>query len=174
MIRQVLVMVVMLAGAAACDVTYEPDVGALSATAAPLVDGAPGADGRALDPPGDSDGGMMTVVSGPCADSDPSVDVSFAADVRPLMYRSPGGCSCHSSNTTSGFNLGSYERLRKGGLNSGERVIVAFKPCESILVQKLGFAPPFGARMPYNGPPYFTADELTLVADWIAEGASNN
>ena len=48
------------------------------------------------------------------------------------------------------------------------------KPCESVIVQKLSLAPPFGARMPYNGPPYFTAAELTLVRDWIAEGARNN
>ncbi len=34
--------------------------------------------------------------------------------------------------------------------------------------------PSFGARMPYNGPPYFTAAELTIVRDWIAEGANNN
>lgn len=176
MIRPGHVIVAALLGAAAgCDLTYQPDVGPLSASAPPFVDAAPGAaDGAPVDPDGDGDAGMMTVVSGPCADSDPSVDVSFADEIRPLMYRSPGGCSCHSSNTTSGFNLGSYDRLRKGGLNSGEGVIVPFKPCESILVQKLGLAPPFGARMPYNGPPYFTAEELTLVKDWIAEGAANN
>jgi hypothetical protein len=28
--------------------------------------------------------------------------------------------------------------------------------------------------MPYNGPPYFSRDELRLVSDWIAEGALNN
>jgi len=28
--------------------------------------------------------------------------------------------------------------------------------------------------MPFNGPPYFTAEEIQLVRDWIAEGAQNN
>ena len=109
-----------------------------------------------------------------CDDSDPEVDVSFASHVRPLTTRSPGGCSCHQSTTTSGFNLGTYESLRRGGTNSGTSVVVPGRPCDSVIVQKLGTAPPFGARMPYNGPPYFTVEEQQLVRDWIAEGALNN
>jgi len=35
-------------------------------------------------------------------------------------------------------------------------------------------APPFGSRMPSNGPPYFSPGERALIADWIAEGANDN
>jgi len=144
-----------------CSLDYEPDIGRLQADVP---------DAGALDPDG-----MPPFVPGLCTDSDPSVSVSFAAQIRPLTSRSPGGClSCHGASATSGFSLGSYDSLRRGGQNSGVRIVVAGKPCESVIVQKLGLAPPFGSRMPYNGPPYFTAAELTLVRDWIAEGALNN
>ncbi|HEY5952526.1 MAG TPA: hypothetical protein VIV40_43805 [Kofleriaceae bacterium] len=147
---------ILLAG---CSLDYEPDVGQLQPN---VVDGS-------LDPDG------SPFVPGLCGDSDPTTQVSFAMSIRPLTTRSPGGCNpCHTGNTTSGFNLGSYESLRRGGQNSGTRLIVPGKPCDSVIVQKLGLAPPFGARMPFNGPPYFSAAELTLVRDWIAEGALNN
>jgi hypothetical protein len=157
---RLLTLVVVAAAAfaaAGCDVLYVPEVGPLAAT------------------PSAADGGVDDgTVAAACVDSDPTVGVSFAQDVRPLISRSPGGCSCHASNATSGFNLGSYERLRQGGINSGQEIIVPGQPCESVLVHKLGLAPSFGARMPYNGPPYFTEQERRLVQDWIAEGAENN
>lgn len=140
----------------ACEVAYQPDIG-------PVL---------RVDADGGSDGGDVPLAS--CADSDPDTAVSLALDVRPLMYRSPGGCGCHAGGSTSGFNLATYELLFRGGLNSGERIIVPGAPCDSVLVQKLGPTPPFGSRMPFNGPPYFTSDELALVMDWIAEGALDN
>jgi hypothetical protein len=151
------VVAVVLAG---CSLDYVPDVGPLQA--APP-------DAGALDPDG------TVFVPGLCSDSDPTVQVSFSQVIRPLTARSPGGClGCHGASATSGFSLGSYEALRRGGQNSATRIVVPGKPCESVLVQKLGLAPPFGARMPYNGPPFYSAAELTLVRDWIAEGALNN
>ena len=53
-------------------------------------------------------------------------------------------------------------------------IVVAGKPCDSSLLHKLGPAPPYGARMPYNGPPYYSLDDLGLLRDWIAEGAHDN
>lgn len=156
--KQLFIVLIAVAG---CDITYTPDVGPLQEEIS-------------------VDAGMGSSAGGPpllarCVDSDPSTNVSFSLQIRPLTTRSPGGClGCHGTNTTSGFNIGSYDSLRRGGINSGTRLIVAGDPCASILPQKLGVAPSFGARMPYNGPPYFTAAELTLVRDWIAEGAQNN
>lgn len=138
---------------------YEPDVGALQPTAP---------DAGFTD-----DSGLTSI--GPCDDSDPTTTVSFSQHVRPLTAKSPGGClGCHGTNQTSGFSIGSYEAMRRGGQTSGTRIIVPGKPCESVLLQKLGVAPPFGARMPYNGPPFYSTAELTLLRDWIAEGARNN
>jgi hypothetical protein len=123
-------------------------------------------------------------LAGTCADadSDPATPVSFSASIRPLISRSMGGCSCHLPTPNgdgvgtqiSGLNLSSLSTLRRGGLNSGAKVVIAGEPCSSIMYQKLSDAPPFGSRMPLNGPPYWSPDELQLLHDWIAEGASDN
>jgi hypothetical protein len=41
-------------------------------------------------------------------------------------------------------------------------------------VQKLESTPPFGSRMPLDGPPYLEDAEVLLIRDWIAEGALDN
>ena len=143
----------------ACDIKYEPDVGDLSAPDAMPAD----------------DSGELPAATGRCTDSDPSTTVSFAAHIRPLLARSPGSCTgCHGTSATSGFSIVTYEALRTGGQVSGTRIVVAGKPCDSVLLQKLGPAPPFGTRMPYSGPPFYSAADLALVRDWIAEGAHDN
>jgi hypothetical protein len=115
-------------------------------------------------------------------DSQPASAVSFARDLRPLINRQMGGCGCHLPSATgagtgtqiSGLDMSSLNTLRAGGLNSGSRAIVAGQPCESVLYLKLEDAPPFGSRMPLNGPPFWNSDELKLLHDWIAEGAKDN
>lgn len=152
---------------AGCDLTYEPDVGLLNEAEG---DAAGGPD-ASVDPRTDG----AAALGGPCVDSDPTTTVSFATQVRPLLGRSPGGCTgCHGTSATSGFSVTSYEALRRGGQVSNEHIIVAGAPCASVLYQKLSPAPPFGARMPYNGPPFFSPDDRRLLRDWIAEGALNN
>ena len=108
------------------------------------------------------------------ADSDPKTTVSFFADVHPLMTRAMGGCTCHQGRQTSGLDISSYASLRRGGINSGDRIIIAGNPCGSILLQKVGETPPFGSRMPLNGPPYLSPDQIQLIHDWVAEGALDN
>ena len=144
--------------AAGCTPGYDPDIGP------PF----------AVEPDGGStDGGNP--VAGCNVDSDPFVAVSFATDVRPLMTRAPGGCApCHIGRVTAGLDLSSYQGLRRGGINSGTRIVIPDEPCNSILVQKISRTPPFGSRMPFNGPPYFTVEEQQIIRDWIAEGAANN
>lgn len=121
-------------------------------------------------------------LTGTCdnADGDPATAVSFARDLRPLFDRprTMGGCSCHTpTNGTpsgielGGLDLGSVATLKQGGHTSGSDIIVAGDPCRSVIMQKLGDTPPFGARMPLDGPAYLTAEEMALVHDWIAEGA---
>lgn len=145
---------------AACDLAYTPDVGDLAAPDA-----------------GDPDAATDDAVhANPrCVDSDPDVAVSFARDIEPLLARSPGACTgCHGASSTSGFTVLTYDGIRRGGQVSGTSIVVAGEPCASALLQKLGPAPPYGARMPYNGPPYYSADDLGLLRDWIAEGAHDN
>jgi hypothetical protein len=90
-----------------------------------------------------------------------------------------GKClTCHTGGgqgvQQSGFNIGSYAQLRAGGQHSGTNIVVAGEPCSSIIVLKIDTSPPFGRRMPYNGPPYLSTADIQLVRDWIAEGAHDN
>jgi hypothetical protein len=116
-------------------------------------------------------------------DSDPAQLVSFQRDILPLFERSgsQGGCGCHNSsgrNTSaieqSGLDLLDYRSLMRGGNNSQSDIVVAGDPCASVLVQKVSSAPPFGARMPPSGPPFMTPQEISLLRDWIYEGAHDN
>jgi hypothetical protein len=116
-------------------------------------------------------------------DSDPDHDVSFKDDVLTLFMRMPGqaGCSCHisSSRRTGGIDatglvLDSYATLMRGGTNSHDTIVVEGNPCASLIVQKVSTAPPTGARMPSDGPPYLTPPEIDLLSDWITEGAHDN
>jgi hypothetical protein len=167
MIRNACRLFIALAlGTAGCDMTYEPDVGLLNE-----ADESDQPDAAVEQLPD----GAIAAPTGPCVDGDPTTTVSFATQVRPLLGRSPGGCTgCHGTSATSGFNVTSYESLRRGGQVSNDHIIVAGAPCSSILYQKLSPAPPFGSRMPYNGPPFFSTDDRALLRDWIAEGALNN
>ena len=115
-------------------------------------------------------------------DSDSSRSVSYAADIEPLFNNDSTGCAdCHLPGGQSpigisigGLDLTSFSTLSTGGATSSQSIIVPGKPCKSVLYLKLTAAPPSGARMPATGPPFFTASEIQLVHDWIAEGAHDN
>lgn len=115
-------------------------------------------------------------------DSDPAHAVSFAADIRPIFGKMPGGCSCHMPTGTGpgaatalvGLDLSTFATVRAGGLNSAGKTAIPGKPCTSVIYLKVSEAPPFGSRMPLNGPPYLDDESETLLHDWIAEGAQDN
>jgi hypothetical protein len=130
----------------------------------------------------DPDVGSLQVPFCTNEDTDPDVDVSFEGDVLPLLHRSVGGCmGCHDPSIgdavgvdISGLDLSSYISLLAGGANSATTSVVPGRPCDSVFYLQLTTAPPSGARMPKNGPPFFTPNELLLVHDWIAEGGLEN
>ena len=116
-------------------------------------------------------------------DSDQKKTVSYRNDILPLFERPLGmaGCSCHlpSSRRTvgidaTGLDVSSYTAIMRGGTSSRDTAIVPGDPCMSLVVQKVSNAPPSGNRMPSDGPPYLTSPEITLLSDWIAEGALDN
>jgi hypothetical protein len=117
-------------------------------------------------------------------DHDPSTPVSWQSDLQPIFKRpnGQGGCSCHlpTNRRTSGIDVGgldlsSYSQMRKGGKQTtSDTIIVPGDPCASVLLQKTTTAPPFGSRMPSDGPPFWTPSERALLSDWIAEGAHDN
>jgi hypothetical protein len=116
-------------------------------------------------------------------DSDPERDVSFAMEIKTLFERPFGqaGCTCHmptgrkaSGIELTGLRLGSYADLMRGGDKSHDTMVVPGDPCASLVMQKTSNAPPTGARMPSDGPPYLSPREHLLLHDWIAEGAHDN
>jgi hypothetical protein len=128
---------------------------------------------------------LAPVVACTDADSDPTHAVSFASQIRPLMDRTatdPNGHGCivchystqssHPCVDISGLDVATLGALRKGGNTSGANIIVAGKPCESALLQKLQGTYPSGLRMPKDGPPFWSDQEIQLVHDWLAEGAN--
>lgn len=117
-------------------------------------------------------------------DSDPNHDVSFSREILPILKKigdNPVGCNCHQPTDPNpigleqaGLDLSTYQSLLRGGNNSKSAIVVAGLPCSSILWQKISPGPPFGARMPFNGPPFLSEQARLLISDWIAEGARDN
>lgn len=105
-------------------------------------------------------------------DSDPTVDVTFEM-VREVVLRPE--CRCHVEaggigRTEGGLDLDDHQALLDGGRNSPRSAVIPGDPCESVLVQKLGDSPPFGARMPFRTFA-LAPEQQQLIIDWIAEGA---
>ncbi len=80
---------------------------------------------------------------------------------------------CHTDNGAmgpppEGYRLTSYEAT----LSTADRVrVVPGQPAASELLRRVqGHSRP---RMPYNGPPWLSAEDTQLIADWIAQGARN-
>ena len=116
-------------------------------------------------------------------DSNPELDVSFKDDIVPMFTPTPtsNGCSCHLPThpdaigiEQSGFDGSTYEKLRAGGNNTQSVIVIPGDPCNSLLWQKLSAGPPFGSRMPFDGPPFLSDEQLQMIADWITEGANDN
>lgn len=131
-----------------------------------------------LDALGPDVGPLATPPEMQCAgDSNPMLAVEYAPDIENVFDR--GGChDCHTNDglgvRQSGLDLKTYSTLRTGGGRSGAAIVIDGDPCASILVQKLETSPPFGRRMPYDGPPYLLPADIQLVRDWIDEGARDN
>ena len=78
---------------------------------------------------------------------------------------------CHAEKglmgpAPEGYRLTSYEAT----LSTADRVrVVPGKPDASELVRRIrGQALP---KMPFDGPPYLSDDEIRLIEDWVAQGA---
>lgn len=78
---------------------------------------------------------------------------------------------CHSDNSKEsgppeGLRLGSYAEILAGG---DRLAVIPGNPQASEIIRRVeGLADP---RMPYDGPPWLTPAQITLLRDWIAGGA---
>ena len=78
---------------------------------------------------------------------------------------------CHTDNGLMGPAPEGYRLTSPAAtLASAERVrVVPGRPDASELVRRIrGQARP---RMPFDGPPYLSGDEIQLIEDWVAQGA---
>ncbi len=85
-----------------------------------------------------------------------------------------GYCTrCHYSegagDLEAGLVLTSYQELMDGDSKHGP-VIIPGNADGSMLMQKIGPNPPFGARMPYSGA-YLNEVQINTIRDWINAGA---
>lgn len=126
-------------------------------------------------------------IGGPSPAVDGGPPVLFGRDIRPLMDRESidptgHGCkSCHYSTESShvgtdatGLDLSTLGALRRGGNNTQLNIVIPYDPEGSALVQKLRGTFAVGERMPRNGPPYWTDEDIGLVETWIAQGAKGD
>ncbi|HVG48493.1 MAG TPA: c-type cytochrome domain-containing protein [Rubellimicrobium sp.] len=97
----------------------------------------------------------------------PGEPVTFA-DVQPIFLRR---CAlCHSDANPDGPQEGLRLDTLSHILAGGERlVLVPGNPEASEIVRRVeGTAQP---RMPFNGPPFLTEQQIRVIRDWIAQGA---
>jgi mono/diheme cytochrome c family protein len=137
----VLILVLALAG---CIDALEPDTGAALA-------------GRCVD-----------------EDSDTGTSVSFVTDIAPVFAERCAACHFPDGIAPIGLQVTGLDLSSHASVIAGARtgaVVVADKPCASVLFLKVSPGPPFGGRMPLNGPPFLTDGQIQLIHDWIAEGA---
>jgi len=92
--------------------------------------------------------------------------VSYADSIQPIFTNN---CiRCHGGiEGTGGLRLESHMQLMEGGA-SGPAVI-EFLPDESHLIYRIeGTVQP---RMPFDGPPYLTDEQIQMIREWILQGA---
>ena len=95
----------------------------------------------------------------------PSVEISYANDVRPILESRCG--SCHMGEFVSeGLDMNTYESLLVGSQNGP--VIIPGDANDSLLVQKIT-----AGKMPKRGPK-LTPAQIQIITDWIDAGALNN
>jgi hypothetical protein len=77
--------------------------------------------------------------------------------------------TCHAgAHPPEGLRLDTYANVMKGV--AGGPVVLPGNPAQSEVVKRIkGISKP---RMPRNGPPWLTADQISQIEKWIAAGAS--
>jgi cytochrome c5 len=91
---------------------------------------------------------------------------TFMADVKPIL---DAKCRvCHGS--MGGWDASSFQSVMSTGDNGP--VVVAGKPDQSLLAQKLQGTQTQGGVMPPGGK--LPASEIKVILDWIAAGAPEN
>ena len=94
-------------------------------------------------------------------------EVSFAAEVAPLLLEQCAGCH-DATQPEANLSMVSLERLLRGG--RGGSPVVSGKGGDSLLIKKLKGAGIEGQRMPLGKPP-LADDVIATIQKWIDQGA---
>lgn len=97
------------------------------------------------------------------------------SNVQTIFNESCGGVDCHIGERRNGVRLDSYDNVMNSeGTQYGREIVVAGEPDNSPIIDKISNDnPQFGDRMPEGRAP-LSDDEISLISDWIEEGAENN
>ena len=103
-----------------------------------------------------------------CASVPAAACIEYTTVIQPLM---DAECTyCHGGGTPlRDLSLESLADVLAGSATGP--MVVACDSAGSVLHQKLTPMPPFGLRMPLDGPPYLTPAQIDVVGQWIDEGA---
>jgi len=112
----------------------------------------------------------------------PTSTLSFATQIQAQILN-PACVACHTDdgrtpasnlNLKSGAAISNLSNIASVGKPGAVRVIPG-NPSGSYLIQKLeGASDIVGLRMPRNGPPFLTTEQVALIRQWIQNGAPNN
>jgi WD40 repeat protein len=93
---------------------------------------------------------------------------SFSRDIRPILQKRCQGCHQPASKASE-LDLTSFEGFQKGGKRGA--AFLAGKPDESLALKYISGS--IQPRMPL-GEPELPAQEVTLIKEWILDGAKND
>ena len=98
----------------------------------------------------------------------PTGCVDYATMIQPLLDRN---CTrCHAGDRPPQWlRLDSYDHVIEGSVRRNE--VTACNAGASLLVNKIGASPSVGKRMPLDGPPYLTSQQIAMVTQWVNQGA---
>jgi mono/diheme cytochrome c family protein len=112
----------------------------------------------------------------------PQNSVTFSTQIQQQIFN-PACIACHTDdgrtpssnlNLKTGVSIANLVNVASVGKAGATRVVPG-NPSGSYLIQKLEGAPDIvGLRMPRNGPPYLTTEQIALIRQWIQNGAPNN
>jgi uncharacterized membrane protein len=98
--------------------------------------------------------------------------VSFSNDVFPIIKKRCLPCHASDSENPSELYMESLPDIMKGGKHG--KPVIPKKGDESILLQKIKPAPPFGEQMPLMSKKKLTDEEVEIFKKWIDQGAKKN
>ena len=120
--------------------------------------------------------------SSPSAPSGQTNTVTFSTQIQQQIFN-PACIACHTDegrtpssnlNLKTGVSIANLINVASVGKAGATRVVPG-NPSGSYLIQKLEGAPDIvGLRMPRNGPPFLTTEQIALILQWIQNGAPNN